>query len=177
MRIRHSTESDYRGLASLLFKTVHNVNVHDYSPEQILAWAPSIEVIEESLRSRRPRDTYVALDGPEIIGFAVLETNGHIDCFYVSHLHQGQGIGSALFKQIRTEAANLQLNRLFSEVSLTARPFFQRHGFVVTHPQEVFCRGVSFRNFRMEKNLKQKGQPIAAANVLRGAVSGSERER
>lgn len=84
-------------------------------------------------------------------GFAELELNGHIDRMYVSADHQGQGVGSALMAALLAEAKRLQLVRLLAEVSITARAFFEAHGFVVLAPQEVTLRGAKFLNYRMER--------------------------
>jgi hypothetical protein len=42
---------------------------------------------------------------------------------------------------------------LFTEASITARPFFEAEGFVVLSPQVVISRGVEFVNYRMERVL------------------------
>ena len=41
--------------------------------------------------------------------------------------------------------------RYFSEVSITARPFYERMGFKVVNDQQVDMRGVTLTNFVMEK--------------------------
>jgi putative acetyltransferase len=52
-----------------------------------------------------------------------------------------------------TEARRLGLARLFTEASITARPFFEAQGFAMLAPQVVWCRGAEFVNFRMEHLL------------------------
>ncbi|MHB1949598.1 MAG: GNAT family N-acetyltransferase [Gammaproteobacteria bacterium] len=42
----------------------------------------------------------VAVMDDKIVGFAELEDNGHIDCFYCHHEYQGCGVGSALMREI-----------------------------------------------------------------------------
>ena len=64
-------------------------------------------------------------------GFADLEPDGHIDRFFVSADHQRRGVGRALLDALLAEARRLGLARVFTEASLTARPFFERHGFAV----------------------------------------------
>jgi GNAT superfamily N-acetyltransferase len=96
-----------------------------------------------------------------LAGFAELEPNGHIDRVYVSADHQGQGVGRALIAKIVAEARRLGLVRLFVEVSITARPFFESQGFTVVTPQTVVCRGVEFVNYRMERML---GEPDAVVD-------------
>ena len=51
------------------------------------------------------------------------------------------------------EARRVGLARLFTEASITARPFFEAHGFTVLAAQVVTCRGVEFVNYRMERRL------------------------
>jgi putative acetyltransferase len=45
------------------------------------------------------------------------------------------------------------LSRIFTEASITARPFFERAGFQLITQQTVEHNGVSFVNCRMEKFL------------------------
>ena len=80
------------------------------------------------------------------MGFAEFEPNGHIDCFYVHHEFQGSGIGSALIHEIEKEAVYKSISRVYAEVSITARPFFEAKEFQVTKQQTVQIRGVELIN-------------------------------
>jgi putative acetyltransferase len=95
----------------------------------------------------------VAEEAGQPIGFAELEADGHIDRFYVSADHQRRGIGSSMMTAITTEARCRGLARLFTEASITARPFFETERFTVLTPQVVACRGEDFINYRMERVL------------------------
>jgi putative acetyltransferase len=44
---------------------------------------------------------------------------------------------------------------VYAEVSITALPFFQHHGFRVSAKQSVIVGGVAMTNYRMEKWLAQ----------------------
>jgi putative acetyltransferase len=68
-------------------------------------------------------------------------------------MHQGAGIGSRLLSDIETRARALGARRLYTEASLTARPFFQRRGFRVVRENEVERSGVRLRNVIMERTL------------------------
>ena len=46
-----------------------------------------------------------------------------------------------------------RVGRLFTEASITARPFFEAEGFVVLSQQVVLARGAEFVNYRMERVL------------------------
>jgi putative acetyltransferase len=54
---------------------------------------------------------------------------------------------------METEARRRGIVRLFTEASITARPFFEHSGFSLIAEQVVVCRGVEFVNFRMDKHL------------------------
>lgn len=43
------------------------------------------------------------------------------------------------------------VSRYFSEVSITAKPFYERMGFKVVNDQQVDMRGVTLTNFVMER--------------------------
>jgi N-acetylglutamate synthase-like GNAT family acetyltransferase len=62
-------------------------------------------------------------------------------------------VGRMLMAAIEAEARRIGLARLFTEASITARPFFEDQGFTVIAPQMVTCREVEFVNFRMERLL------------------------
>ena len=55
--------------------------------------------------------------------------------------------------RIHARAGELKIARLFSDVSLTAQPFFERFGFRVLELKTVVAGGVSLPNVRMAKHL------------------------
>src|SRR5205085_11181135 len=99
------------------------------------------------------------------IGFAELETNGHIGRVYVSADRQRRGVGRSLLSAVVGEGQRLGLVRLFTEASITARPFFESHGFVVLDPQVVTCRGAEFVNYQMEWVLAEPGAAADRATL------------
>jgi putative acetyltransferase len=140
---------------ALFLDTIRRVNSRDYSPGQIRAWA-SDEIAPAEWAARfAGRFVAVAESSGQIAGFAELEPDGHIDRFYVSADRQRQGVGRALLRAVVEEAVGQGIVRLFTEASITARPFFEREGFAVRTPQVVVCRGVRFINYRMERRLAE----------------------
>ena len=63
------------------------------------------------------------------------------------------GVASTLLRQVEDAALAQGLNRIFTEASKTACPFFARRGFVVDGEQVVGKRGERMKNFRMHKML------------------------
>ena len=153
VQIRDCRGEDIPAISALYFNTVHNVNSRDYTPDQINAWAP--EVYPESFWKERFAiyQVFVAQCKQDIVGFTELGKTGHIECFYVHHQWQGHGVGSKLMAHIEAEADRQNISRLSADVSVTARPFFERKGFTVVKAQQKKYRGQIFQQYRMEKGL------------------------
>ena len=60
---------------------------------------------------------------------------------------------------LQTRAAELGLARIFSDVSLTAEPFFERFGFSVVERKNVVLGKVSLSNARMERLSARTPRP------------------
>ena len=144
---------DSPALLALFRDTIQRVNSRDYSPEQIRAWASDDIDASQWAARFEGRVVLVAEEGQLRVGFAELEPSGHLDRFFVSADHQRRGIGATLLAAVIAEARRLKLPRLFTEASLTARPFFEAHGFTTLASQLVACPGVEFVNYRMEMGL------------------------
>lgn len=153
MQIRLFEERDAKQVAKLFHDTVRSINLRDYSPQQVEAWAPNDLDFRDWATICSQRITYVADDQGTIAGFSELEANGHIGCFYCHKDYQRQGVGKQLYQAIEMKAIELQLDQLVTEASITAKPFFQRMGFSVVTEQAVHCRGEQFKNYVMKKSL------------------------
>jgi putative acetyltransferase len=154
MKIRLFRTQDTEQIAQLFHETVREVNIRDYSNNQVKAWAPDDIYFRNWSEVCLKRFTYVADDEGIIVGFGELEPNGHIDCFYCHKNYQRRGVGSQIYQAIEAKALELGLARLFTEASITAKPFFQHMGFSVVKQQQVTRRGETFTNYAMEKFLK-----------------------
>ena len=116
MEVRGSRETAIPAIARLYYDTVHRINRRDYSRQQIEAWAPAAEG-ESFWRERFERyRVFVAEHAGIVTGFAELEITGHVDCFYVHHAWQRQGVGRLLMARIECEARGRVLARLFANV-------------------------------------------------------------
>ncbi|WP_193195707.1 GNAT family N-acetyltransferase [Nostoc sp. MG11] len=151
MHLRIYKIDDTEEIIKLFYDTVHEVNIHDYTKAQVDAWASTNTDIEVWIRRLGDKFTYVAEEGNQIIGFGQLEANGHIDCFYCHKDFQRQGVGTQILEQIELKAKALEIKKLFTEASVTAKPFFESKNFIVVRKQEVERRGQKFINFVMEK--------------------------
>ena len=153
MIVRLFQPKDVGQIAQLFHDTVRKINIKDYNSAQVTAWSPDNIYFRDWLNICSTKFTYIAEQSELIIGFGELEKNGHIDCFYVHYQYQGQGVGKQIYRTIETKAIALNLPRLYTEASITAKPFFIHQGFIQVQEQQVVCRGEEFINYLMEKRL------------------------
>ena len=153
MDVRHSKPDEYPELWQLFHDTVHHVNQRDYSPQQLAAWAPG-EVDQSRWALRMESiDPFVVINDDQIVGFSDIQPHGLVDMFYVHHAWQRKGVGSRLFAEIHRKAEQMKLHELHSHVSITARPFFEAHGFQVVTSQLVTINGVKLNNYDTKRKL------------------------
>ncbi len=151
--VRRWRPEDTRQIVALFHGTVHAINRGDYTQEQVDAWAPAR--IDQAAWAAQfaGRCTFVAEEDARIVGFADLESDGHIDRVYCHKDRQRMGIGTMLLVAIEDEARRGGLTRLSVEASITAQSFFERRGFRLIAEQAVVRRGVAFVNYRMEREM------------------------
>ncbi|QVL55144.1 MAG: GNAT family N-acetyltransferase [Simkaniaceae bacterium] len=144
--IRDYQPEDVQALAHIYYNTIHRINIQHYTEEQVTAWAPTSSLETEGWAKKLPKTKpIVASVGNEIVGFAEFEPNGHIDCFYCHHEWIGKGVGPALMKEILQRAKNSHIPLIFAEVSITAKPFFEKWGFQIVTEQTIVRKGVEKR--------------------------------
>ena len=138
---------------TLFRETVVHVNRLHYTTAQLDAWAP-LEVDNNGWINRlNGQFTQLAWIDDILVGFASLDSTGLIDFLYIHKDYQRKGIAQLLYIRVEFEAIQLQMPRLFTEASITAKPFFEKMGFQVAFPQEKMVRGVELKNYVMEKFL------------------------
>jgi putative acetyltransferase len=151
--IRRGQLNDLTELQKIFIDTVKSICITDYNEKQIEAWLSGVK------NEKRWRDiilnqiVLVALDQDKIIGFSSLDNLSYIDLLYIHKDYQRLGIAHQLYSLIEKEAKSLGQNKLVSDVSITARGFFEGVGFKVVNEQKVIRQGVELVNFRMTKDL------------------------
>ncbi|AQM20597.1 GNAT family N-acetyltransferase [Vibrio anguillarum] len=151
IKIRKYEESDASGLWELFYHTVRNVNRRDYSQEQVEAWAPDnfdCEIWKNKLNAISP---FIAEIEGVIVGYADLQESGLIDHFFCHHDYQGKGVARCLMEHVFKVGTSRGITKYYSEVSITARPFYEKFGFKVVKEQSIEVRGQKLQNFVMEK--------------------------
>lgn len=147
MLLRAYQPSDLEELAALFYDTVHRVNVRDYTPQQLDAWATGQVDREAWNASLLAHDSVVAVEDGVIVGFGDMDPTGYLDRLYVHAEHQGEGIATAICNRLEGTVQG----RIVTHASITARPFFEKRGYRVIREQRVERRGVGLTNYVMSK--------------------------
>ena len=153
MNVRRYKPGEENELWELYHNTTHKIVSQDYTTEQVERWAPRQIDMDEWKERIRGKNPFVVEQNGAVLGFAELESDGHIDRFYTHHAWQRKGVGSLLYKKIEEEARRRGLSFLYAEVSTTAKPFFLKMGFYITEEQENVICGNPAQRYLMRKNL------------------------
>lgn len=148
MIIRAYQEKDCEDLAKLFYDTVHYVNCKDYTKEQLDVWATGEVNIEQWNASFLEHDSFVAVEGKSIVGFGDIDKTGYLDRLYVHKDRQEKGIATALCEKLENIVS---VEKIVTHASITAKPFFEKRGYVVIKEQQVFRKGIALTNYIMEK--------------------------
>lgn len=152
--IRAYRGEDARATLAVFLDAVMTTASRDYSAEQVAAWGrPEQRNEAEWDRSLTARSSCVAIVGGEIAGFSDVSDAGYIDMLFVSPRHGRQGVATALLAYVEAQALAAGIAELSADVSITARPVFERAGFAVEAEQHPMRGGVVMTNFRMTKRV------------------------
>lgn len=156
MKIRPAVPEDLSHIRQLYFDTITNINIKDYSREQISEWASfSKDIVGWEKRFSEQYFFIAELNG-KITGFSSVTDNGYVDFMFVHKDFQRQGIASELLNAVEQIANNLKLPEITADVSITARPFFLSNGFEITRLYTKTVNGIKFDDCFMTKILHNK---------------------
>ena len=95
-----------------------------------------------------------AIDGnSKIIGFSSMNEEGYMHSMFVHKDWQGRGVATQLLSEVENKAREYGVSVITSDVSLTARTFFERNGYEVIRIQRQRANRLEMANFLMKKAL------------------------
>ena len=153
MEIKSYSNAWAAEIADLFYQSVHAIDPSVYTPEQKEAWAPTPPDYTAWSKRLDDKSPFVAIIDGCVAGFIELDADGHIDCTYTHPHFQGLGVASALYEHLLTEARIRDIDRLYVEASLIAKPFFEHREFVVIKKNTLQRNGVTLVNFTMEFDM------------------------
>ncbi|MES5884921.1 MULTISPECIES: GNAT family N-acetyltransferase [unclassified Bacillus cereus group] len=75
----------------------------------------------------------------------------YVDRLFTHKYYQGKRIASSILQKLEKEAVNLGHREIYTEASITAKPFFESKGFICIKEQKKQHNGQIFINYVMKK--------------------------
>jgi len=155
IEIFRANENDVEAITQLFRDTIQNVNAKDYPPDEIDDWS-GWWTAHNKWKERIETQYFIkATFKNNVVGFSSLANDGYLDFMFTHKDYQRHGIAANLLSKIERKA-RLQGNKtIYSDVSLTAKGFFEKHGYIVEKQQLKRSKNKELVNFRMTKNIEQ----------------------
>jgi putative acetyltransferase len=153
--VREYQKGDAPHIAQLFYISVRGLGRLRYTAEQVAVWAPGpLDPASVHAKTADGRTTLVAVNpSGEVIGYADLEDDGHIDHLYCHPGVSGTGAADQLLDELLVRATAALMPRLYTEASELAKGVFKRKGFELVCRRDFELRGVPIHNFAMERRL------------------------
>ena len=135
-------------LINLFHDTVENVNIKDYTLEQVKVWVNKEQ--DKMFWDDRflKTNTYLISIKDVIVGFGNIDESGYIDMFYVHKDYQGIGVGTKLLEVLET---SVNTPKYITDSSITALNFFINNKYQIIKEQLIIKNNVSLINYKMTK--------------------------
>jgi putative acetyltransferase len=152
IQIQKAKSEDIDQIRLLFFETITHVTIKDYDSSQVETWSAGYSDITGWEKKLLEQYFVVAKINDEVVGFASITPDGCLDYMFVHKNHQREGIASRLFSAIEKYVVEKGLVEIWSDVSITAKPFFLSKGFKISKTYLKELRGVYFPNTIMTKS-------------------------
>ncbi len=153
MRLRLAQPTDLPKMQQLYVDTIKSVCTQDYNSAQIAVWTATAANTPRWIKVLENQLVIIAEKNRQMVGYGTLDKGNYIDFFYIHKDFQRRGIARKILSQIETHARCTGNTHLTSDVSITAKPFFEKNGFEVVCEQKNVRHGVELINFKMHKML------------------------
>lgn len=151
---RRAIRSDLILMRQLFYDTILSVCAKDYAIAQIQVWADAANNVERWEHILAEQWVLLAVQNRIITGFITLAGRDKVDLLYVHKDFQRRGVASLLYEAAEDKARQSGATSIWSEVSITAKSFFERKGFTVIAEQKPRRNDVTLVNYKMIKQLK-----------------------
>lgn len=153
-KIRPLEEKDIHDMQSLFHSTVLNVNIKDYTKEEVEDWASCGDDMEH-WKEILFNNQFIGAFNEQgcLIGYSSMNKNGYMHSMFVHKDWQGKGVATLLLSEVEKIARQYKVKEITSEVSKTARPFFEHKGYVVECEQKQQANRLKLTNYKMKKVL------------------------
>ncbi len=151
MHIRKAIVRDVPSIIALFQQTIVQATIGDYNQKQREAWAARGND-SARWRERIAIQHFLLAERPDgLLGFGSINDDGYLDTLFVHHACQRQGIATRLLTALEEWATEQDAKTITTNASITARPFFARHGYQTLAEQQNKIAEEVLINYRMQK--------------------------
>ena len=154
---RTAAHSDIPELRSLFTETVLTINRKDYTQDEVEDWA-SCGDNPGRWKELLSHNQYIGAFNEEnlMVGFSSMNKEGYLHSMFIHKDWQGKGAATQLLSEVEHIAWQYKVTEITTEVSLTARPFFEKKGYEVVNIQKCRANKLELTNFVMRKLLDRQ---------------------
>ena len=147
-------DKDIPEMQELFRSTVLNVNIRHYTKEEVEDWASCGDSVEH-LKELLSHNHFIGAfdEASRMVGFSSMNKGGYLHSMFVHKDWQGKGVATQLLSEVEHIARQWGVAEITSEVSLTARPFFEKKGYEIVKMQKYRANKLELTNFVMRKLL------------------------
>lgn len=130
--IRHATPEDAAAVCDVVRRSIAELCAADHHNDQKFVDAWLSNKTPDRLRTwitGETNATFVALADGRICGVAMISRDGELQLCYVAPEVQFPGTGQLLLKAVEQQAVRWNLDEIHLTSTLTAKRFYERHGF------------------------------------------------
>jgi putative acetyltransferase len=162
--LRPYLPADLPVISDIFRDSIEELTQDDYDEDQRNAWAAAADD-KAAFGARLAKAlSLVATVAGDVAGFASLAEGDQIDLVYVRPDVARQGVATALVDALERLATARGVTKLVTNASDTARPFFEKRGYVAQSRNTVLREGEWLANTTMTKSL------AANANIKGGSA-------
>lgn len=156
-KIRPLEERDIPEMQELFRSTVLNINIKHYTKEEVEDWA-SCGDNPGRWKELLSYNQYIGAFNEEnlLVGFSSMNKEGYLHSMFIHKDWQGKGVATQLLSEVEHMARQYKVTEITTEVSLTARPFFEKKGYEVVNIQKCRANKLELTNFVMRKLLDRQ---------------------
>ena len=131
--VRAVTEEDLPAACDVMRKSIRALCAKDHNNDEAILSAWLKDKTVDALRPHVTSETnlsVVVLRGGIISGLGLITRNGELCLCYVAPEATGLGCGAAILDALERQATSWGLKRIFLTSTVTARGFYEHHGYV-----------------------------------------------
>jgi len=159
--LRPYLPTDARRCLQIFVTSIAEIACEDYNEDQCDAWIAAFDDEKAMGKRLAAMLTLVATVDGEPVGFISLKGADGVEMIYVAPERARQGVATTLLDAVTRIAAARGASKLTADVSDTAKPLFEKQGFVGQRRNLVTLGEQWLANTTMSKTL-----PIAPAPAV-----------